>query len=208
MNFKLPKIYPLTDVSIAGFSHLEQVRKLVAGGATLIQLREKRAAPRDFYESAKAVIEFARAQNVKIIINDRVDIALAARADGVHLGQDDLPIAAARKILGGKAIIGFSTHTLAEAEAAARLPIDYIAVGPIFQTFSKENPDPILGLENLKKARQAVGGFPLVAIGGISVENAASVLQNGADSLAVIGAILNPPESVSEILKKLSRAIC
>lgn len=188
-------------------SHLEQVKRLIAGGATLIQLREKRAAPKDFYESAKAVINFARTQNVKIIINDRVDIALAAKADGVHLGQDDLPIEAARKILGDKAIIGFSTHTPAQAAEAAKLPVDYIAIGPVFQTSSKENPDATLGLEKLKKVREAVGDFPLVAIGGINVENAASVLQSGADSLAVISAILNPADRISENLKRFKRAV-
>lgn len=208
MQFTLPKIYPLTDVSITKISHLEQVEKLVAGGATLIQLRDKRAAPKDFYEAAKAVIEFARPKNIKIIINDRVDIALAAKADGAHLGQDDLPPAQARKILGEKAIIGFSTHTVSQAAEALKFPIDYLAIGPIFATFSKEIPDATLGLEKLKRVREAVGNFPLVAIGGINFENVKAVLQNGADSAALISAILNPANKISDNLKLLNRTIC
>lgn len=202
MHFKLPKIYPLTDVSITKLSHLEQVKRLIAGGATLVQLRDKRSAPKDFYEAAKACVEYARPRNVKIIINDRADIALAAKADGAHLGQADLPPENTRKILGNKAIIGFSTHTLAQAAEAAKFPVDYIAVGPIFATLSKENPDAIVGLEKLKKVRETIGDFPLVAIGGINFENAASVLQSGADSLAIIGAILNPADKISNNIKR------
>src|SRR5687768_11240200 len=138
MKFSLPKIYPITDVSISKLSHLEQVEKLIEGGAKLIQLRDKNASSKDFYEAAKKVIEFARPKKVKIIINDRVDIALVLKADGVHLGQDDLPPPHARKILGNKAIIGFSTHTLSQAVEAVNLPIDYLAIGPIFPTSSKE----------------------------------------------------------------------
>src|SRR5687767_9706256 len=109
MPFSLPKIYPITDVNVSGLSHLEQVEKLVEGGAELIQLRDKHALPKDFYESAKAVLEFARPRKVRIIINDRVDVALALGADGVHLGQNDLPPERARALLGRYAIIGFST---------------------------------------------------------------------------------------------------
>lgn len=205
MKFSLPKIYPLTDVSISKLSHLEQVERLIAGGANLIQLREKNLAPKDFFNIANEAINFARSRNVKIVVNDRVDIALAIKADGVHLGQDDLPPEQARKILGDKAIIGFSTHTLAQAIEASKFPVDYIAIGPIFATTSKQNPDAVVGLENLKEVREAVNDFPLVAIGGIGFENAASVLQNGADSLAIIGAILNAPDKISENFKRFSQ---
>jgi thiamine-phosphate pyrophosphorylase len=208
MKFKLPKIYPLTDVSISKLSHLAQVERLIAGGADFIQLREKNLAPKDFFARAAEAINFARARSVKIIINDRVDIALAVKADGVHLGQDDLPPLEARKILGDKAIIGFSTHNLSQALEALKLPVDYIAFGPVFATTSKENPDAVVGLENLRKVREAIGDFPLVAIGGINFENAAEVLQNGADSLAVIGAILNPSEKIAENFKRLNRINC
>jgi thiamine-phosphate pyrophosphorylase len=205
MNFELPKIYPITDVSLAKLSHLEQVERLVEGGARFIQLREKSAPAKDFYEAAKKVVEFARPLKIKIIINDRVDIALALKADGVHLGQDDLPPQMARKILGEKAIIGFSTHSAEQALEATRLPIDYAAIGAVFQTSSKEKPEAILGIEGVEKTRQAIGNFPLVAIGGINFENASAVFRSGADSIALIGAILNPPHLISENIKKFRR---
>jgi thiamine-phosphate pyrophosphorylase len=198
MPFQLPKIYPITDVSITQLSHLEQVKQLIKGGAELIQLREKYASPKEFYASAKAVMDLVRGSEVKIIINDRVDIALAVKADGVHLGQDDLPPVYARKILGEKAIIGFSTHNLAQAVEAAQFPIDYVAIGPVFVTQTKENPDEVVGIEGLKKVRQAIENFPLVAIGGIGFKSANTVLSNGADSVAVISAILKPAKKISE----------
>ncbi len=204
-KFLLPKIYPITDVSLAKFSHLEQVEKLVAGGAEFIQLRDKHAAPKDFYEAAREVVKFAKTKNVKIIINNRADIALAAGADGVHLGQDDLPPECARQILGARAIIGFSTHNINQVVAAVKLPVDYVAIGPIFKTFSKENPDPLVGVESVKKARALIGDFPLVAIGGINFENVRGVLQSGADSAAVIGAIFSPPSEISENLRRLNQ---
>lgn len=203
MKFELPKIYPITDVYLTRLSHLEQVEKLVEGGAEMIQLRDKRAAPRDFYEAARAVMNFARAMRVKIIVNDRADIALAVRADGVHLGQNDLPPAEARKILGARAVIGFSTHSPEEAAAAAaRLPIDYVAVGAVFPTASKENPEAIVGTEGVAEARTAIGAMPLVAIGGIAPDNARRVLASGANSLAVIGSILRPADRIAENLRR------
>ena len=201
MKFLLPKIYPITDVSITKLSHLDQVKELIKGGATLIQLREKYASPRKFYESAKEVTDYTRNSEIKIIINDRVDIAIAVRADGVHLGQDDLPPEHARTILGENAIIGFSTHNIEQAIAASKLPLDYIAIGPIYQTKSKENPDPIVGIEGLKTVRQAIGDFPIVAIGGINAESAQTVWQNGADSIALISSLLTPSEKISENTK-------
>ncbi len=126
-----------------------------------------------------------------MIINDRVDIALALGAPGVHLGQDDLPPEAARKLLGDEAIIGYSTHNVAQAIAAANLPIDYIAIGPIFETGTKKNPDPVVGLDGLRAVRDAIGDRALVAIGGITVENAPSVIEAGANSVAVISALLS-----------------
>ncbi len=202
MNFELTKIYPLTDVRLSGLSHAEQVRRLIRGGAKFIQLREKYAAPKDFYKFAAAALKIARENNVKIIINDRVDIALALKADGVHLGQDDLPPAEARKILGGKAIIGFSTHSIKQAVEAAQLPIDYLAIGPVFATQTKGNADKTVGLEGVKKVREAVGNFPLVAIGGINSENFRKILKAGADSAAVISNLISDPEKISENIRK------
>lgn len=189
-DFLLPAIYPITDVRQSGLLHHAQVAELIAGGAKLIQLREKHQSPKEFFADAVQAIEIARrAGNVKIIINDRVDIALAAGADGVHLGQTDLPPVEARKILGETAIIGFSTHNLAQAAAAKDLPLDYIAVGPIFATATKENPDAVVGLDNLQIIRRTVENLPLVAIGGISRENFVSVLNSGANSVALISAL-------------------
>ena len=201
MELNLPKIYPITDTRLTNLSHAEQVEKLIAGGARFIQLREKYASPKDFYDDAKAAIEIARQNSARIIINDRVDIALALRADGVHLGQDDLPPAKARKILGDEAIIGFSTHSVKQAIEAVRLPIDYVAIGPVFATQTKENADEIVGIEGVRRVREAIGDFPMVAIGGITTGNFREIFEAGADSLAVIKAVLFPPEKIAENLQ-------
>jgi thiamine-phosphate pyrophosphorylase len=189
---KLPRVYPLTDVQLSGLSHAEQARLLSLGGASLIQLREKRMTPLEFYHHAKAAV--AEHPEVRLIINDRVDIALAAGAAGVHLGQDDMPPEAARKLLGPRAIIGYSTHNIDQAISAVKLPIDYLAIGPIFSTTTKTDTAPVLGLEGLRAVREAIGPFPLVAIGGITHVNARDVIDNGADSVAVISAVLSQPD--------------
>jgi thiamine-phosphate pyrophosphorylase len=185
---QLPRVYAITDTQISGLSHADQVRLLADGGATLVQLREKRLPALDFYREAKAAAEIP---GVRIIVNDRVDVALAINAAGVHLGQDDLPPEAARKLLGDDAIIGYSTHSIAQAQLAARLPIDYLAIGPIFQTTTKANPDPVVGLDGIRAVRDAIGDIPLVGIGGITAETAASVIEAGADSVALISALLS-----------------
>ncbi len=206
-DFLPAPIYPITDAHRSGLSHAAQVEQLIAGGANLIQLREKHRSAKEFFADAVRAIEIARrAGNVKIIINDRVDIALAARADGVHLGQTDLPPLEARKILGETAIIGFSTHNLAQAVAAQNLPLDYIAVGPIFATATKENPDAVVGLDNLQIIRRAVGNLPLVAIGGINRENFVSVLNSGAHSVALISA-LHQKSSISKTFAEFQTEI-
>ena len=158
---------------------------MAAGGARLIQLRDKLASPRDFYESAVESIAAARRLGVRIIINDRLDIAMAAGADGVHLGQDDLPVEEARRIVGDNWIIGYSTHSVEQALAADFVPVDYIAVGPVFETSTKENPDPVIGLDLIREIKSRVSR-PLVAIGGITLARASQVIEAGADSLAVI----------------------
>jgi thiamine-phosphate pyrophosphorylase len=200
VKLELPKIYPITDAAISGLSHVEQVKKLIDGGARIIQLREKHASPRDFFESAARAIQFARRSEVRIIINDRVDIALALKADGVHLGQDDMPPDKAREILGPDAIIGFSTHSVKQASAAIALPVDYIAIGPIFETLTKEDSDDVVGLGGLGQVRAAVPDLPLVAIGGITLENINAVLAAGANSAAIIGAIISNPARIESRL--------
>jgi thiamine-phosphate pyrophosphorylase len=185
MPFLLPRFYPITDVRLSGLSHSEQVERLAAGGATMIQLREKTASPREFYTAALEAMKVARRLNVQIIINDRVDIAIAVNADGVHLGQEDIPPDHARRLLGESRIVGFSTHGLNQAVEADGLPVDYIAIGPVFETSTKANPDTVLGLEAIAATRTQTSK-PLVAIGGITLSRAASVIEAGANSVAVI----------------------
>lgn len=199
---RLPRVYPLTDVGITGLSHAEQVSRLSDGGASLVQLREKKLTPRDFYEQAKVALAVAHSRKVQLIINDRVDLALALQADGVHLGQDDLPPEAARTLLGPQAIIGFSTHTLEQARQAALLPIDYLAIGPIFRTATKADTAPEVGLAGLNSVRGAVGNLPLVAIGGITLANAQDVIEAGADSVAMISALLSS-QSIADCTRAL-----
>lgn len=201
----LPKVYPITDARISAIAHAAQVEKLIDGGATFIQLREKYASSNEFYQAAQEALAIARRRNVTIIINDRTDLALALRADGVHLGQDDLPPAAARKILGERAIIGYSTHNLAQVTEAVRMPINYLAFGPIFTTKTKENPDATVGIENLKKVRQLVGDFPLVAIGGITSENFREVMRAGADSAAIVSDLISEPDEITAKMELFMR---
>jgi thiamine-phosphate pyrophosphorylase len=200
---RLPRVYPLTDVRLSALSHSEQVELLSLGGASLVQLREKQMPAFEFYEQARAAMDVAARNSVQLIINDRVDIALAVGAHGVHLGQDDMPPEAARRLLGAEAIIGYSTHTVEQASAALTLPIDYIAVGPIFQTATKTDTSPVLGLEGLRAARQAIDDFPLVAIGGITRANASEVIRAGADSVAVISALLSDPAGIANATRTL-----
>jgi len=204
LKLTLPKVYPITDTDLSGLSHLEQVRRLIDGGATLIQLRDKKAPSGEFYEAAAEVMSFARPRGVKIIINDRVDISLAAGADGVHLGQDDLPPKHARKLLGENAIIGISTHSIDQALEALELPVDYIAVGPIFATATKADHEPLIGIDGLLEFRTGIGDFPLVAIGGINRENAAFVLAAGANSVAVIHDMVSKADQIANRMRELT----
>lgn len=207
-RLELPKLYAITDARLSGRAHAEQVARLVDGGARLIQLREKHLSPREFCRAAEAALRVARAAGALLVVNDRADIALAVGADGLHVGQDDLPPEAARRLLGEAAVIGYSTHDAGQARAAARLAVSYVAVGPVFDTNSKENPERTIGLEGVRAARAAVGPTTtLVAIGGISLENAASVIEAGADSVACIGALVGPSEDPSAITQRTRRML-
>ena len=203
MTFKLPTIYPITDRQISGLTHLEQARRLGDGGARLIQLREKMSSSREFFDAAVQTIEYANEHHVSIIINDRVDIAIAVNAAGVHLGQDDMSPDKARLLIGAKAIIGYSTHTLEQARHAATLPINYIAFGPVFATKTKVDPDAVVGLDGVRRVREAIGDIPLVAIGGIDIDNAEGVLSAGADSVAMISAIIADAKNITATLLDL-----
>lgn len=181
--------------------------RLSEGGAQFVQLREKHLSPREFYVEAEVALRVARERGVRLIINDRVDIALAVGADGVHLGQDDLAPEAARRVLGEDALVGFSTHSVEQALEAASLPVDYVAIGPIFATSSKEKADPVVGLDGLRRVREAIGDLPLVAIGGITRENVHEVLAAGADSVAVISALLAEPAEIEHRMRGFLAAL-
>lgn len=202
-SFRLPRVYPITDTQISGLTHAAQVALFADGGATLVQLRDKHASGSQFYEQAKAALAVAAERGVRLVINDRVDVALALGGIDVHLGQDDLPPEAARRLLGDDAVIGFSTHNLNQAIEAASWPIDYLAIGPVFATSTKENPDPVVGLEGIRVVREAIGETPLVGIGGITPANAHEVIEAGADSVAMISGFWAGSARASTILRGL-----
>jgi len=182
----LPRLYAIADASFG--DPVEIARQLFGGGARLVQIRNKRIGAGGLLEEVEQVLRIAP-QDARVIVNDRVDVASLGGAHGVHLGQDDLPVEPARQILGENALIGYSTHNLDQALQADRLPVDYIAVGPVYPTTSKENPDPVLGVEQLSRICHAVHK-PVVAIGGITLERATEVFAAGAQSVAVIGDLL------------------
>ncbi|HZD61002.1 MAG TPA: thiamine phosphate synthase, partial [Anaerolineae bacterium] len=171
-----------------GKSHIGVAAAAIEGGASIIQYREKSASSRTLLETAGRLRELTAGAGVKLIINDRVDIALAVGADGVHLGQDDMPLEVARHIMGDTYIIGISATNLDEAIAAAKNGADYIGLGPIYPTPSKEDAAPPIGLEGLSTVASAVS-VPVVAIGGITIDNVEEVVMAGADGIAVISAV-------------------
>ena len=183
----------------------------LAGGARFIQLRSKHASSGAFLASSADVVERAHKAGAMVILNDRADIAVLSSADGVHVGQEDLDPASVRRILGSTAIVGISTHTLEQARAASRLAVDYIAVGPIFGTSTKDTGYGAVGTALVGEAaaiiRAAGAATPIVAIGGITLERARGVIQAGAASVAVISDLLstgNPEARVREYLRALS----
>jgi thiamine-phosphate pyrophosphorylase len=187
MGFSIPRFYAIIDPARAGGHPPALVaRELVSVGTRLIQIRDKHASSRRLYETAAELKELLQGSGCSLIVNDRADVAQAADADGVHLGQQDLPVEMARRVLAPGKWIGRSTHSVDQVVEVDRSTADYIAFGPIFLTASKENPDPVVGLEGLREARR-VTRKPLVAIGGITLQNALEVLAAGADSVAVLG---------------------
>ncbi|GEA18536.1 thiamine phosphate synthase [Moorella sp. E306M] len=187
---------------------LELVRQSLAGGATAIQLREKDLPARELVELGREIRELTRAAGATFIINDRLDIALAVEADGVHLGQEDLPARVARELLGPGKILGVSTGTVAEARQAVADGADYLGVGSIYATKSKGDAGEPIGLAGLKAIRAAVT-IPVVAIGGINTSNAADVIAAGADGVAVVSAVIGAPDvaaAAKELLAAVRRA--
>ena len=201
-----PRLYVILDRTVAGGRDLVAILEAaIEGGAEMIQLREKTWPSGQVYPLAQRLRARCGAASVPFIVNDRVDLAVAVEADGVHLGQDDLPPEAARKLLGRAAIIGFSTHDLEQAFEASTLPINYLAIGPIFETGTKANPDPAVGIEGIRTVRSVVGDLTLVAIGGITAENAREVLAAGADSVAVISALVSDADAITRRTANLIR---
>jgi thiamine-phosphate pyrophosphorylase len=193
----LPRLYAIIDSTpTANIALREAFLALQAGGVTLIQYRNKQGSAQQMLSDARELKRLA-ASNVKIIMNDRADIAVAAGLKGVHLGQDDLSVEGGRALLPAPGIIGVSTHNLAQLEAADASAADYIAYGPIFATGSKANPDPVVGLDGLREARKRTKK-PLVAIGGITLENCKQAIDAGADSVAVISALAQEPRRAAE----------
>jgi thiamine-phosphate pyrophosphorylase len=178
----------------------EAARAIIESGARILQLRHKGHFSRAMFETAEKIGELCRAAGALFVVNDRVDIAMMAHA-GVHLGQDDLSPAAAHRLIGKDAVIGFSTHNEAQIRAAAGEPVDYLALGPLFGTTTKEHPDPTVGLDDLRRLRPLVTK-PLVAIGGITRSNALAAFEAGADSVAVIGDLFADCARAADIGKR------
>jgi thiamine-phosphate pyrophosphorylase len=221
----LPPLYAIIDFSCFAaqpdpiMAIVRYAEELISAGATLIQLRDKShpEQPKRFLSCARELRRVTwgtgttgtgRTPRATLIINDRLDICLAAEADGVHLGQDDFSPAAARRIFdsvkdGKSRVIGLSTHNLSQVIAADALPVDYIAIGPVFATGSKANPDPVIGVDGVRQAR-GVTKKPLVAIGGITRQNCSQVKAAGADAVAVISDLLeSPAKAVADFLRVL-----
>jgi thiamine-phosphate pyrophosphorylase len=192
MNLVFPRLYAIIDPTLLTNSELDLAETLAGSGVELIQYRNKTASSRQFFEISRQLSSSLSPRGVRLIVNDRPDIALLAGAGGVHVGQEDLSVEEARAICGSDRWVGVSTHTLEQLAEADVTSADYIAFGPIFQTVTKKNPDPIVGTEILRKARQLTKK-PLVAIGGITLERAAEVYRAGADSLAVIRDLICAP---------------
>ena len=196
-------LYLVTDRDLSrGRATLEIVRAAVAGGVSCVQLREKNCSTAEFIREALEIRDFLGSRGIPLIINDRLDVALAVAADGVHLGQTDMPYQMARDIAGADFLIGISAESLEDAIEAAGQGADYLGVSPIYETPTKTDTAPALGLSGLRAIREAVD-IPLVGIGGLNRDNAASVIASGADGVAVVSAIVSAddPQSAARQLR-------
>lgn len=203
-NLQLPRLYAIVDSSC--FADMQQMFKfateLVEGGATLLQYRNKTGQAPKMLEEARA-LKKAIGTRAKLIMNDRADLCLLAGYDGIHVGQDDLSPDAVRRIIGPDLWLGVSTHNPSQIAEAAKTSADYVAIGPVFSTASKMNPDPLVGLEGVRQAR-SLTSKPLVAIGGITRATGRQVIEAGADSVALIADLLsNPRQSAGDFLRIL-----
>ena len=205
MNLVFPRLYAIIDPTLLAVSELALAEALAGSGVELIQYRSKTASSRQFFEVSRQLSALLGPRGVRLIVNDRPDIAILAGAGGVHVGQEDLGVEDARAICGKDRWVGVSTHTLEQVAEAERTSADYIAFGPIFPTATKKNPDPVVGTDLLRKVRQMTVK-PLVAIGGITLERAAEVYGAGADSLAVIRDLICAPDPAARARKYLDVA--
>ena len=203
-----PRLNAIVDVDAAariGLGPVDLARAFLDGGARFLQLRAKHLSGAAFLDAATAIVALGHAAQAIVIVNDRADIAKLAGADGVHVGQDDLTPAAARAILGDQAIVGLSTHTAEQIERAASEPVSYVAIGPVFGSATKATGYDAVGLEMVARAAQS--GRPVVAIGGITLDTAGSVIAAGAASVAVVGDLLtghDPAARTREFVGRLS----
>jgi len=197
-------LYLVTDRNLSrGRSTVEVVTAAIRGGASCVQLREKNCSTREFISEAVALKRVLRENNIPMIINDRVDVALTVGADGIHLGQNDMPLKDARRLVGPSMIIGISAESLEDAVEAEEEGADYIGLSPVFSTATKKDTAKPLGLDGVRSIRKAVK-IPLVAIGGIGLDNAVEVIKAGADGLAVVSAIVSAscPETATRMLSQ------
>ena len=208
------RLYALVDPAVSGGRALADLAGRIAGSATLVQLRDKHSSTRAMVEEARALRSVLEPAQVPLLINDRVDVALAARADGVHIGQDDMAAEDARRLLGRTAIIGLSIRTVQEAQAAPLYLLDYVAVGAIFATTSKKTNSAPIGTAGLREVVQAVRArarnFPVCAIAGIDASNAGKVIGAGADGVAVISALSqasDPSAAAGKLRDVVDRAL-
>ena len=189
MSLVLPPLYMILDAALLTTSELEAARKLADAGVRLFQYRNKRGSSRELLQASSALAAELVPRGALFFVNDRPDVALLSGANGVHIGQSDLPVAETRAVLGQGKLLGVSTHNLEQFRAAAETDADYIALGPVFATDSKANPDPVVGTVMIREARKLTKK-PIVGIGGISLERAKEVMEAGADSVAVISDVL------------------
>ncbi len=206
---QIGKLHILTDVVLQNrFSHTELAQLAIRGGADTIQFRQKSGSTRGMIQAACDVKQVCAESGVTFIVNDRVDVAIASEADGVHLGQDDFPIPLARKLLGKGCIIGGSAATLEEAHKCLSEGADYVGFGPVYPTTSKDDAGPVSGISILKGVVESIS-LPIIAIGGVSAENAAEVMGAGAHGIAVISAVCcqeDPEQATRALHKALSNA--
>jgi thiamine-phosphate pyrophosphorylase len=205
MRLVMPRLYVILDAGLVHGSILDFAQQMMEVGVRLVQYRDKEGSARAMLQNATSLAGLAKGAGVDFFVNDRPDIALLCGASGVHVGQDDISVGQARQAVGENRWVGVSTHNAEQFGQAAGSSADYIAIGPIFETNSKVNPDPVVGTELIRRVRPMTDK-PIVAIGGIQLERAGEVLQAGADSVAVISDILlaaNPQERARQFLERL-----